>query len=125
MSLWLDSNVLVWWLDDSPRLAGTDAAARIATDPLVMVSAVSPWQLWIKAASGRLALPKRLNERLPDLGLEIISPTLEDARLAAALPPLHRDPFDRMIIAQALNRQATVVTSDALFRDYGVDVILV
>jgi len=120
----LDSNALIWWLEDAPRIRRSSAAERIATDPLVMVSIVTPWELWIKAASGRLGLPGRFNERLPDLGLEIISPTLRDARLATALPPIHKDPFDRMIVAQALNRDAAIVTSDRKLRDYGVDVIL-
>ena len=121
----LDSNALVWWLEDAPRISGSEAAERIATEPLVMVSVVSPWELWIKAASGRIGLPPRLNERLPMLDLRMISPTLEEARLAADLPLIHRDPFDRMIIAQALSRRATIVTGDRVFRDYGVDIILV
>ena len=90
-----------------------------------MVSIVTPWELWIKAASGRIGLPGRFNERLPDLDLEIISPTIQDARLATALPPIHKDPFDRMIVAQALNRGATIVTSDRTLGDYGVDIILI
>lgn len=121
----LDSNALIWWLEDAPRIRRSRAADRIATDPLVMVSIVTPWELWIKAASGRIGLPGRFNERLPDLGLEIISPTLRDARLATALPPIHKDPFDRMIVAQALNRGATIVTSDRTLAEYGVEVILV
>ena len=121
----LDSNALIWWLEDAPRIRRSSAAERIATDPLVMISIVTPWELWIKAASGRIGLPGRFNERLPDLGLEIIAPTLRDARLATALPPIHKDPFDRMIVAQALNRDATIVTSDRTLGDYGVDVILI
>lgn len=121
----LDSNALIWWLEDAPRLRGSSAAGRIATDPLVMVSIVTPWELWIKAGSGRTRLPGRFNERLPDLGLEIISPTLRDARLATALPPIHKDPFDRMIVAQALNRGAVIVTSDRTLAEYGVEIILV
>ena len=121
----LDSNVLVWWLEDAPRLRASPVFERIATDVLVMISIVSPWELWIKAASGRMQIPGRLTERLPQLGLEMIAPTLEDARLAASLPPLHRDPFDRMIVAQALNRRAVVATSDRMLADYGVEVILV
>jgi len=70
-------------------------------------------------------LPDRFDERLNSQPLALWAPTLEDARLAASLPLLHRDPFDRMIIAQALNRQATVVTGDPVFARYGVDVILV
>jgi len=121
----LDSNALIWWLEDAPRIRRSVAADRIGIDPLVMVSIVTPWELWIKAASGRIGLPGRFSERLPDLGLEIISPTLRDARLATALPPIHNDPFDRMIVAQALNRGAVIVTSERVLADYGVDVILV
>lgn len=121
----LDSNALIWWLEDAARIRRSDAFDRIATDPVVMISLVTPWELWIKAAAGRVQLPGRFNERLPDLGLAIISPTLGDARLAAALPPIHRDPFDRMIVAQALNRSAVIVTGDRTLADYGVEVILV
>lgn len=121
----LDSNALIWWLEDAPRIRRSAAFERIARDPTVMVSIVTPWELWIKAASGRLRLPCRFNERLPELGLEIISPTFRDARLAAALPPIHKDPFDRMIVAQALNRGAAIVTSDKTLGEYGVEIILV
>jgi PIN domain nuclease of toxin-antitoxin system len=121
----LDSNALIWWLEDAPRIRRSAAFERIARDPTVMVSIVTPWELWIKAASGRLRLPGRFNERLPELGLEIVTPTLRDARLASALPPIHKDPFDRMIVAQALNRGATIVTSDKTLADYGGEVILV
>lgn len=121
----LDSNALIWWLEDAPRIRRAPVFERIARDPLVMVSIVTPWELWIKAASGRIGLPGRFNERLPDLDLEIISPTIQDARLATALPPIHKDPFDRMIVAQALNRGATIVTSDRTLGDYGVDIILI
>jgi PIN domain nuclease of toxin-antitoxin system len=121
----LDSNALIWWLEDAPRIRRSDAFDRIATDPLVMISIVTPWELWIKAASGRVQLPGRFNERLPDLGLEIISPTMGDARLASALPPIHKDPFDRMIVAQALNRGAAIVTGDRSLGEYGVEVILI
>lgn len=121
----LDSNALIWWLEDAPRIRRSAAFERIARDPTVMVSIVTPWELWIKAASGRLRLPGRFNERLPELGLEIVAPTIRDARLASALPPIHKDPFDRMIVAQALNRGATIVTSDKTLGEYGVEIILV
>lgn len=89
-----------------------------------MISIVTPWELWIKAASGRVQLPGRFNERLSDLGFELVPPTIGDARLATALPPIHKDPFDRMIVAQALNRSAAIVTSDRTLGDYGVETIL-
>ncbi len=90
-----------------------------------MVSVVTPWELWIKARAGKLILPQNLDSGFNADDFTMLAPTVEDARLAASLPPLHRDPFDRMIVAQALSRRLTVVTADKVFRDYGVDVILV
>ena len=124
MSLFLDSNALLWWLDG--RRLTPALFARIETESPVFVSVVTPWELWIKAAAGRLTLTPAFEEGLVrEDALTLLTPTLDDARLAARLPPIHRDPFDRMIIAQALNRSATIVTGDAHFVAYGVDVILV
>lgn len=124
MSLLFDSNSLLWWL------AGTrlpePLLERVELELPLFVSVVSPWELWVKAAAGRLALPPTFEPGLTrEDALTLLSPTIDDARLAARLPMIHRDPFDRMIIAQALNRQLTVITGDRRFGDYGVDVILV
>ena len=124
MSLLLDSNVLLWWLVADPRLNDAVLAEIEAATPLA-VSLVTPWELWIKTAGGKLRLPADFEQRLRDDAFTILAPTLADPRLAASLPPIHRDPFDRMIIAQALNHQATVITGDRHFGAYGVDVILV
>lgn len=124
MSLLFDSNALVWWLADV-RLP-QDLLERIEYERPIYISLVTPWELWVKAAAGRLSLPPSFENGLTrEDNLTILSPTIEDARAAASLPAIHRDPFDRMIIAQALNGDLTVVTSDNVFADYGVDVILV
>ncbi len=120
--LLLDSNVLLWWLEENPRLTA-DVLSQLTHEPLLMVSIVSPWELWIKSAAGRLTIPADLEHQLSTNSIAALPITVGDARLAAHLPPLHRDPFDRIIIAQALNRGATVVTSDRVFRDYGVSVL--
>ena len=124
MSLLLDSNALVWWLAEM-RLT-QELLQRIEYERPVYISLVTPWELWVKAAAGRLTLPPSFEDGLTrEDSLTILSPTIEDARVAANLPPIHPDPFDRMIIAQAKNANLTVVTGDQHFRDYGVDVILV
>ena len=122
MSLLLDSNVLLWWFVGDQRLA-PGLVERLRREAQVGVSLVTPWELWIKARSGRLKLPEGFEEGIAGDAVTIIHPSLDDARLAARLPPIHRDPFDRMIIAQALNAKATVVTGDRHFAAYGVDVI--
>ncbi len=124
MSLLLDSNVVVWWLENSTRLKA-DLKDMLNHEPDLAVSVMTPWELWIKAASGRLSIPDDLVDQLARHGISVLSPTLGDARLAASLPPIHRDPFDRMIVAQALNRRATIVTADRVLGDYGVQILLI
>ncbi len=124
MSLLLDSNSLVWWLAET-RLPD-ELLERLEYERPLLISLITPWELWVKAAAGRLVLPLDFEDGLTgEDRLTILAPTLDDARLAANLPMLHRDPFDRMIIAQAINGNLTVVTNDRRFRDYGCDVILV
>jgi PIN domain nuclease of toxin-antitoxin system len=123
--LFIDSNVLLWWLTDHPRLAQSEARDRINSADQVYLSVVSPWELWIKSASGRLPLPDDLTEQINQAGFTLLSPALADARLAADLPPIHKDLFDRMIVAQALNRDATLITGDRQLAAYGVKIILI
>ncbi len=123
---WLDSNVLLWWLIDDDRLKKQGVRDRLRHAPQVMVSVVSPWELWIKQANGKLTRPFDFDEQVArKWGLELVSPTLADTRLATRLPLLHRDPFDRMIVAQCINRQATLITSDEQLTHYGADVVLI
>ena len=124
MSLLLDSNALLWWFLDDARLT-PEVVGRLKQERTIHISLVTPWELWIKAQAGRLELPPNFDDGISGDAFTLLSPTLEDARRAAGLPLIHRDPFDRMIIAQALNRQATVITGDRHFAAYGVDVILV
>jgi len=121
----LDSNVLLWWMAGEDRLLRTGWIDRIDTQPGMSLSVVSPWELWIKVGNGKLVLPPSFDRVLADARFDMLPVTVEDGRRAGLLPLLHRDPFDRMIIAQALNRDATVVTGDRNFAPYGVRTILV
>lgn len=121
--LFFDSNALLWWLDEDPRL-GRKLTERLMEEPSILISFASPWELWIKAAQGKLRIPQDLEAQLAMGRFEVVSPTLGDMRLAANLPPIHKDPFDRMIVAQALNRGAVIVTSDRTLAEYGVETIL-
>lgn len=122
--LFFDSNALLWWMDEDPRL-GRSLTEQLMEEPSILISFASPWELWIKAAQGKLRIPRDLEAQLAAGRFEVVAPTLADTRLAANLPPIHRDPFDRMIVAQALNRGAVIVTSDRTLAEYGVEVILV
>lgn len=89
-------------------------------DMEVFVSAASAWEMSIKAALGRLEMPEGLREQLRDEGFSELPVTVEDGIAAGALPRHHDDPFDRMLIAQALRRDLLLLTVDRRFSDYKV-----
>ena len=86
----------------------------------VMISAVSVWESAIKSALGKLRVPDDLPERLDDFAFERLAITDVHAWAVRALPPVHSDPFDRLLAAQALCERATIVSADAIFDRYGV-----
>lgn len=117
----LDSNVLVFWnLGQEKISAGAEEA--LTTADVLQLSMASIWELEIKRGVGKLGVDidwiSTIGDRLVVLPIEI-----EDAVLAGSLPLHHRDPFDRMIIAQAMRRKLPVVTRDRAFEHYGVPVI--
>ncbi len=123
MSLLLDTHAVLWWLGgDRLAQAAVDRIADPAT--LVAVSAASVWEAAIKAALGKLELPAPLSQALADEGFEPLAITVAHAEMAGDLPPLHRDPFDRMLVAQASIEGLTLVTRDPQFERYGVPVLL-
>jgi PIN domain nuclease of toxin-antitoxin system len=125
--LLLDTHVLLWWLADDPAL--NDAARAAIADPAnaVWVSAASAWEIAIKSALGRLHLPQPACEFVPvALAENDFAPlpiAVDHALRVADLPPLHGDPFDRMLIAQALAEGLTLVTADAALARYPVPVL--
>jgi PIN domain nuclease of toxin-antitoxin system len=124
MRLLLDTHALIWWLVDSPKLS--QAARMEIADPrsAVFATPVSGYEIANKERLGRL--PGKLTRVLPQVlrkGRIAVHPlTFEHALAAGQLPGPHRDPWDRLIIAQAMAGGLTVVTVDAVFRDYGVPV---
>lgn len=123
MILILDAHALLWWLRDEPSF---DRAARASiADPAndVVVSAATIWELEIKRAMGKLQAPDDLLELLDTEDFDCIPIVGEDAVRAAHLPIHHRDPFDRMILAQALRLDAIVVSRDRAFDAYDVPVL--
>lgn len=119
--LLLDTHTVLWWLADEQLEA--DAKTLIATTPLVVVSAASVWEVGIKVALGKLRVPVPFAPVVRDAQFALLPMSAEHSDAAAALPPHHRDPFDRMLIAQAVTEGFTVVTRDQRFRDYDVPVI--
>ncbi len=120
MRLLLDSHVLLWFLWQSPRL-GAHAASTIAdSGNEVFVSAASIWEVALKRAKSLLDAPENLSGVVEQAGFIPLPLSLFHAEQAAMLPMHHRDPFDRMLIAQAQAEGLVLVTRDAHIRRYGI-----
>jgi PIN domain nuclease of toxin-antitoxin system len=116
----LDSHVALWWLDDSAAM-GPRCRELIAHADEAFISAVTPWELGIKRALGKLTMPEGLVDELESEGFVSLSITAAHAELAPALPPHHRDPFDRMLVAQAQLETLVLVTADKALAGYEVE----
>jgi PIN domain nuclease of toxin-antitoxin system len=119
----LDTHALLWALDDNPRLSATARAAIEDTGNVVLASAASAWEIAIKRALGRLDVPDDLEDAVAAAGFTRRAITFADARQLAALPPHHRDPFDRMLVAQAMVEGAPIVSSDPQIARYQVQIV--
>ena len=121
-ALLLDTHVFLWWRSDPERL---DPAARatIAEAEAVFVSAATAWEAAIKSALGRLRLPDTVRAGVEASGFQPLPITLVHAERAGALPPHHRDPFDRMVVAQALEEGLTLATRDRQLEPYGATIL--
>jgi PIN domain nuclease of toxin-antitoxin system len=124
LNLLLDTNVLLWWFADSPRL-NEDARELITTSPMVYVSAATTWEIEIKRAIGKLKAPADLEEALFASHFVPLAITVAHSIAAAKLPRHHDDPFDRMLIAQADREGLTLLTSDERLKEYGGNIKLV
>jgi PIN domain nuclease of toxin-antitoxin system len=120
VKLLLDTHTLIWILSDDPRLTAEAREAISDPETFVAVSPASAWEIEIKRALGKLDAPNDLLQQVADARFVPLSITLEHAVTAGALPPHHRDPFDRMLIAQALLEGLTIATRDPRFERYAV-----
>jgi PIN domain nuclease of toxin-antitoxin system len=123
LKLLLDTSVLLWWLADSPRL-NDDARKMIEASHAVYVSAATTWEIEIKRALGKLRAPVDLEEALSESHYLPLAITVAHSIAAAKLPRHHDDPFDRMLIAQAILEKLTLLTSDQRLQDYRASVHL-
>jgi PIN domain nuclease of toxin-antitoxin system len=122
MALLLDTQAFLWWVADDPRLSKRAARAIAGTECLL--SLASCWEMAIKASLGKLTLPgavdRFVQEHLEVNGFNLIAISLEHVSGVAGLPHHHRDPFDRLLAAQALAEDLSIVSADPVFRRYGV-----
>jgi PIN domain nuclease of toxin-antitoxin system len=124
MRLLLDTHTFVWWLIDSPRLSLSAREAIANTDNDTLVSAVVGWECAIKHRLKRLPEAERFLSRSDEVlrraGMEALPITMAHGMRAGSYPCAHRDPFDRMLAAQAELEDLTLVTRDPEFADFPV-----
>lgn len=121
--LLLDAHSLLWWATDPRKLSNQAREAIEAPTNDVLVSVAGIWELYLKASKGKLRLPADLEARICADGISILPIRFSHAKRVAELPWNHRDPFDRMIVAQALAEGLTVVTRDEDIRRYDVPIL--
>ena len=127
MRLLLDTHVLLWWVEDAPQLS-RQARILLGDDRNdCFVSLVSAWEMAIKAGTGKLNLAvsvqRYFQEQLPANDFRLLPITLEQVTRVETLPHHHRDPFDRLLIVQALQEGLSLVSIDLAFDRYGVTTI--
>lgn len=118
MRLLLDTHAFLWWCGDDPRLGDVERRAIRDGANEVFLSAASVWEMAIKQELGRLQVPEPASAAVARLGFEPLPIAFAHAEATTLLPPLHRDPFDRLLVAQARTEGLTLVTSDPLIREY-------
>ncbi|MFX0594364.1 type II toxin-antitoxin system VapC family toxin [Melissospora conviva] len=124
MNLLLDTHVALWAITGDPTL-GAELLDRLRHEPDIFLSPVTLWEITIKQSTGKLAGPPDLAERVRDMGFRELPVTHAHAIAASRLPSLHRDPFDRMLVAQAITEGLTLASRDASIALYDVDVLKV
>ncbi|MEO1134487.1 MAG: type II toxin-antitoxin system VapC family toxin, partial [Cyanobacteria bacterium J06639_1] len=123
----LDTNAFLWWLADRDRLTAT--AREFIRDPehVLYLSVASAWEIAIKAKTGKLTLPESpdtyIPSRIAHYDFQVLDITMPHVLKVWSLPPIHRDPFDRIIIAQSEVESLPVISSDRVFAQYGANVI--
>lgn len=127
MKLLLDTHALVWWWNDDSRLPKTAREAIGTQETIVLVSAASAWEIATKLRLGRWPEADRLIEDFEGLvrrsRFATLSISLGHAVAAGAMQGPHRDPFDRMLMAQCRLEEATIVSADPVFAGYGIPVL--
>lgn len=123
MRLLLDTHALIWALAEPERLAGP--ARQAVEDPAneIFVSSASLWEIAIKTADGKLSVPDDLERTLFAVGFQALDIRFPHVRRLRQLPMLHRDPFDRILVAQALQEGLILVTRDLRIPAYGTAVL--
>jgi PIN domain nuclease of toxin-antitoxin system len=124
MRLLLDTHTFLWWVADDARLSARGRASIADRQNRCLVSVASCWEMAIKVSLGKLGLTVSVDRFIPEQlaanAFELLPLELGHAARVSVLPFHHRDPFDRLLVAQALIEGLAIVSADRIFRRYGV-----
>jgi PIN domain nuclease of toxin-antitoxin system len=123
LRLLLDTHTALWFLSGDERLSDSAKQHLLDDTNRVLLSAAVVWEVAVKTSLGKLVVPEEYVSLLLGAGVQALPVSVEHAAAVAALPWHHRDPFDRMLVAQASIEQAALVSRDDALRPYGVTVI--
>jgi PIN domain nuclease of toxin-antitoxin system len=123
VKLLLDTHTLIWWLTNHPTLSQAAKKAISNQDNLVFISAASAWEIAIKKSLGKLTAPDDLEVQIENNNFQPLPITITHGLAIEKLPNHHNDPFDRIIIVQAIAESMTVVTRDKKFNLYNILII--
>ena len=124
MKVLLDTHILLWWLDADPILSQEAIGVISNPENTIFVSAVSLWEIWLKQSLGKLRLPADFLQRLAAESFESLPLTAAQTAHVGQLAWVHRDPFDRMLVAQAQADDLVLLTADEVLAGYGTAVRL-
>ncbi len=127
MNLLLDTNIVIWFANGEAALSGKIKEIICSDNNKKFCSIISLWEIAIKINIGKLifSLPfPQLEKLLVENNIQVIYPTLKDLDFYKTLPLHHKDPFDRLLIAQGIVNNFTIITSDKVFNDYPVSIML-
>lgn len=127
MNILLDTHAFLWWVTDDPKLSTTVRSLIADPDNIIYLSVISAWEITIKQQSGKLTLPEPaaiyIPSRLTANRFRTQTVELSHVLKIASLPNYHRDPFDRLLIAQSQVENLPIATVDSLITQYSVDVV--
>ncbi|HCS78206.1 TPA: PIN domain nuclease [Patescibacteria group bacterium] len=114
----LDTHIFIWWLSDDPRLSTSYRKILTQGENTVYLSIASIWEMYLKQESGKLKFPKELEKIIGKTGFVLLPISFTHLSRLSQLPKLHKDPFDRILIAQAQVEKLVFITDDKKIRQY-------
>ena len=124
MTLLLDTHIVLWWFAGNPTLSEASRSYIADNRNIVMVSAATVWEIAIKSSIGKLEIDDHWIDALKADGFQQLPISWNHAERVRKLSPIHKDPFDRLLVAQAIEEKLTIITADPVVPTYPVETIV-